>query len=230
MKVAICTPFYIAPTPPYIEALEASIPVLQAAGWEDFFIQEIGCPYISHARATMTRKALDIKDLDTIVYIDYDLSWQPKDLLHLLETKGDVVAGTYRYKKDEEEYMGSFKVNGDDTPRLTFDNTAIQGHTVPAGFLKVTRNAIRRMMKNFPELAYGDLEKPSFDLFQHGAHDGVWYGEDMAFCRRWIKLGGEIVLVPDLSLNHHKKLEDGSYKEYKGNLHTFLIGRKQAGL
>ena len=86
------------------------------------------------------------------------------------------------------------------------------------------------MMKNFPELAYGDLEKPSFDLFQHGAHDGVWYGEDMAFCRRWIKLGGEIVLVPDLSLNHHKKLEDGSYKEYKGNLHTFLIGRKQAGL
>jgi len=226
MKVVFCTPSISGPTKPYLEALEKSIPLIKEAGWDEEYVQEVGCPYISHARATMTRKALDA-GADVIVYIDYDLSWEPNDLLKLIQTEGDVVAGTYRYKKDEEVYMGAWKCNADDTPRLTNDHKNIQGFRVPAGFLKVTRNGIRRMMKAYPELCYGDLEKPSFDLFNHGAHDGIWYGEDMAFSRRWTDISGEIVLVPDLSLNHHKKLPDGSYQEYKGNLHEFLM--KQPG-
>lgn len=221
-KVAICTPSLSGPTAPYLDALEKAIPVLRSAGYTDVYIQEVGCPYISHARARMTREALDI-GADIIVYLDYDLSFRPEDLLTLVQTEGDVVAGTYRYKKDEEEYMGCHKVNHDNSPRLTVDGMAIQATRVPAGFLKITRNAVRRIMKAHPELIYGDFEHPSIDLFNHGAHEGVWYGEDMAFCRRWTDLGGEIILVPDLSLDHHAKQPDGTYKAYKGNLHEFLM-------
>lgn len=216
------------PTEPYLDALEKAIPLIKEAGYEEAYVQEVGCPYISHARATMTRKALDV-GADIIVYIDYDLSFRPEDLLNLIRTEGDVVAGTYRYKKDEEEYMGCHKVNPDNTPRLTIDNMAIQATRIPAGFLKITRNTIRRIMKAYPELIYGDLERPSIDLFHHGAHDGVWYGEDMAFSRRWTDIGGEIILVPDLSLDHHKKLPDGSYTAYKGNLHEFMM-RQPGGI
>lgn len=226
MKVVFCTPSLSGPTEPYLKALERSIPLIKAVGLEEAYVQEVGCPYISHARATMTRKALNA-GADIIVYLDYDLSWEPEDLLHLINTKGDVVAGTYRYKKDEEEYMGAWKCNPNNSPMLTKDNLNIQGTRIPAGFLKVTRQAIRRLMKHYPNLVYGDLELPSIDLFQHGAHEGVWYGEDMAFSRRWADINGEIILIPDISLNHHKKLEDGSYKEYKGNLHEFLM--KQPG-
>ena len=46
----------------------------------------------------MLRKALDAK-ADVIVFIDHDVSWDAKDLLTLIQTEGDVVAGTYRFKK-----------------------------------------------------------------------------------------------------------------------------------
>lgn len=225
-KVIFCTPSISGPTKPYLDALEASIPLIVAAGYEEAYVQEVGCPYISHARATMLRKALDV-NADIIVFIDYDLSWRPQDLLDLINTEGDVVAGTYRYKKDDEVYMGCHKVNADDTPRLTKDNFAIQATRVPAGFLKITRNTVRRIMKAYPELIYGDLEHPSVDLFNHGVHDGVWYGEDMAFCRRWTDIGGELVLVPDLSLTHWKTTKEGELIPYLGNLHEFLM--KQEG-
>lgn len=229
MKVVFCTPSLSGPTAPYLEALEKSIPLIIKAGYEEAYVQEVGCPYISHARATMTRKALDV-GADLIVYLDYDLSWEPEDLLELIQTEGDVVAGTYRYKKDEEEYMGAWKCNIDNTPMLTSNNCSIRGFRVPAGFLKVTRNCIRSLMKTYPDLMYGDPEKPSIDLFNHGAHKGTWFGEDMAFSRRWTDMGGEIVLVPNLNLDHHKKLPDGTYKAYKGNLHNWLIGLKEKEL
>lgn len=216
VKVVFATPSLCGPTAPYIDALEKSIPLIKAIGWDEAYVQEVGCPYISHARATMTRKALDV-GADVIIYLDYDLSWAPKDLLTLLQTEGDVVAGTYRYKKDEEEYMGGWRCNLGGVPSLD-SNKNFKATRVPAGFLKVTRKAIRKIMRDHPELVYGDIEKPSVDLFQHGAHEGVWYGEDMAFSRRWIDAGGEIALVPDLNITHHSK-----DRAYPGNLHQFMM-------
>lgn len=215
MKVIFCTPSLAGPTAPYIKALEESIPLIVGAGWEEGYAQEVGNPYISAARASMTRKALDAK-ADVIVYIDYDLSWRPEDLLKLIETPGDVVAGTYRFKKDEEEYMGSTArmENGQVAGRA---DGCLKALNIPAGFLKVTKEAIDRFMQAYPELIYGPRYNPSVDLFNHGAHNGVWYGEDYAFCRNWTDIGGEIWIVPDLDLDHHSK-----DTVFKGNYHKFL--------
>lgn len=223
MKVAFCTPSLEGPTKPYIKALEDSIPLIVDAGWEECYVQEVGCPYISAARATMTRKAMTA-GADVLVYLDYDLSWDPQDLLTLIETEGDCVAGFYRYKKDEVEYMGSIysEVNGRPQLRCATSTSeadgCIRGHTMPAGFLKLTRDAIRRFMKAYPKLLYGHPDEYTVDLFNHGAHEGIWYGEDMAFARNWRNIGGEIWIVPDLNLNHHS-----TDKVYKGNYHEFLL-------
>lgn len=219
MKVVFATPTMTRPHDAYLKALEDSVPHIKAAGWDEGTIFEVGCPYISHARATMTGKALDA-GADVIVYIDHDLSWDPQDLVKLIQTEGDVVAGTYRYKKDEEHYMGAI-IDGPDFRPQTREDGAILGHSVPAGFLKVTRHAIRVLMREYPELLFGDPEKPVPDLFNHGAYKGVWYGEDIAFSRRWRAIGGKIWVVPDLNLTHHGD------KAYPGNLNTFL--RKQPG-
>ena len=216
MKVAFCTPSLAGPTKPYIKALQDSIPLIKKAGWEECYVQEIGCPYISGARATMTRKALDT-DADTFVYLDYDLSWKPEDLLTLIETEGDVVAGTYRYKKDEEAYMGSIITDANGLPMAREDG-CLRGHFMPAGFLKLTRDAIRQFMIAYPELLYGDPERYSIDLFNHGAYEGTWYGEDCSFSRRWLTCCGKIWVVPDLDLHHH-----ATDKVYKGNFHEFLL-------
>jgi hypothetical protein len=181
---------------------------------------EVGSPYISAARATLTRKALDA-GADIIIYIDHDMSWRPEDMLTLIKTKGDVVSGTYRFKKDEEEYMGALLTDAQGFPTVR-DDGALAAHCIPAGFLKVTRDGILRFMKAYPELLYGHPENYTVDLFNHGAHKGVWYGEDYAFSRNWRALGGEIWLVPDLQLDHHS-----ADNCFPGNFHMFL--RRQPG-
>lgn len=220
MKVVFATPSISGPTAPYIAALKASIPLIKAAGWEEGYAQEIGNPYISMSRSLMTRRALDAK-ADIMVYIDYDLSWEPEDLLTLLETEGDVVAGDYRFKKDEEEYMAVLLTDKDGNPKVK-EHGFIYADRVPAGFLKVSKEAINKFMTAYPELCYGEKYNLSVDLFNHGAHKGVWYGEDYAFSRNWRDCGGQILVVADLNISHHSK-----DTEYKGNLHEFLM--KQPG-
>ncbi len=219
LKVVFATPTVKRPFEPNIASLRASVPVLDKAGIDHGIIYEIGNPYISAARATMTRKALDAK-ADVIVYIDHDISWRPRDLLKLIETEGDVVAGLYRYKNGGEEYMGVLA--GDDRPLVRKDG-AIKGHFLPGGFLKVTKEAIELFMGKYPELCYGPKYHLSVDLFNHGAHQGMWYGEDYSFSRRYREAGGELWIVPDLDLDHHGFDEDGKPKVWKGNYHQFLL-------
>ena len=199
-----------------LDSIKASVPFLDKAGWNHAMVCSVGCPYISGARATMLRKALD-SQADVIVFIDHDLSWNPKDLVTLINTKGDVVAGTYRFKKDEEAYMGVIDDDEDARPKVREDG-AIKATRVPAGFLKVTKEAVGRFMQAYPKLTYGQPYALSVDLFNHGAHNGAWWGEDYAFSRNWVDTGGEIWLVPNLDLTHHS-----SEKAYEGNFHRFLM-------
>lgn len=215
-KVVFCIPSLHGPTKPLMAALEASAPLLTEAGWDHNVVEYRGNPYISFARADMLRKALDAK-ADVIVFIDYDVSWRPGDLLKLVETKGDVVAGFYRYKKAEEEYMGALITDEDGLPQVRADG-ALRGYRAPAGYLKITKEAVTHFMRSYPELIYGVAFNPCVDLFNHGAHKGIWYGEDMAFCRRWLDCGGELWIVPDLELTHWS-----GETPYVGNYHEFLM-------
>ena len=213
-KVVFCVPTIERPYPAFLDSLESSIPVIEAAGWEHSSVYEIGNPYISCARGEMLKKALDVRP-ECIVFLDHDLSWEPKDLLTLIETPGDVVAGTYRFKKDEEEYMGSLYSNPQGTPLLRSDG-CIKSEFMPAGFLKVTAAAVYKFMGRYPELIYGKPEE-RVDLFNHGAFEGIWYGEDYSFCRRWRAIG-DVWCVPNLNINHHT-----SEKSFRGNFHEFLL-------
>lgn len=215
-KVIFCIPTITRPYKVCLDSLKASVPLIQAAGWEDGMVTEVGNPYISAARSYMLRKALDVK-ADVVVFIDHDLSWKPEDLLKLIETEGDVVAGIYRFKKDAEEYMGVLDDGKDGMPKVREDG-CIKATRVPAGFLKVTKGAVNRFMNHYPDLCYGPKFNLSVDLFNHGAHKGAWWGEDYSFSRNWIDCGGELWIVPDLDLNHHSQ-----EKEYKGNYHQFLL-------
>ena len=104
----------------------------------------------------------------------------------------------------------------DGTPQCRSDG-CVKASRVPAGFLKLTRNAIDIFMTAYPNLTYGPKSNPSVDLFNHGAHNGVWYGEDYAFSRNWEVAGGEIWIVPDLNIDHHYGNET-----FKGNFHQYL--------
>lgn len=216
MKVVIATPTVRRPCDEYLAALEASVPLLDEAGIEHKAVFEVGCPYISSARATLLRRALDTKP-DAVVFLDHDLSWVPDALPRLIGTEGDVVAGTYRFKRDRESYMGAL-VDGPDHRPVVRPDGCIEATLVPAGFLKVTREAVHRFMEAYPHLTFGPRYNPSVDLFNHGAHEGVWWGEDYAFSRNWCAMGEKLWIVPDLDITHHE-----GQTAYPGNFHRFLL-------
>lgn len=220
-KVTFCTPTIAGPHPAYIAAMEASVPLLEAAGFDHKIAFEVANPYISGARASLLRKALDAQS-DVVVFIDHDVAWDPEDLVILLETEGDVVAGTYRFKDDgDEAYMGTVHTDPEnDKPLLRDSDGAIAAKLVPAGFLKVTAEAVDRFMGAYPELCYGKRYAPSVDLFNHGAHGGKWWGEDYAFSRRWAELGGDLWIVPNLNLTHHSPTT-----AYPGNFLDYFLRR-----
>jgi glycosyltransferase involved in cell wall biosynthesis len=223
-KVVFCVPSIAGPTAPFVKALENSLPaVLDGGHWIEGYVEEIGNPYISAARATMLRKALDAK-ADVIVFLDYDLSWRPQDLRKLIDTEGDVVSGTYRFKQEPENYMGSVFSLPNGTPFVRADG-CIKARETPAGFLKITKEAVEKFMTAYPELVYGPKYHPYVDIFNHGAIDGTWWGEDYAFCLRWNKKCGDIWVVPDLDLDHHlvDKKDSTISKVFKGNFHRYLL-------
>ena len=221
-KVCFCIPTITRPYPEMLASLEAEVPHLEKAGFEHSAVYCIGNPYISNARATMLRKALDAK-ADMVVFIDHDISWREGELCHLLLTPGEVVAGTYRYKRDDEEdYMGALLSGPDGCPRRREEDGCLYGHSAPAGFLKVTTNAVNKFIEAYPELCYGARHSPHIDLFNHGAHGNIWYGEDYAFSRRWRECGGELIINQYLNLTHHSP-----DKRYPGNFDLWL--RRQEG-
>ncbi len=218
MKVVFCIPTITRPFQVTLDSLAASLPLIESAGWDHYLVNEIGCPYVSSARATMLRKALDAR-ADAVVFLDHDVSWRPQDLLALIEAKGDVVSGTYRFKKPEVEYMGALipDVTNGNRP-IAREDGALLAHSIPAGFLKITPACVNRFISAYPHLIYGDRFSPHVDLFNHGAHEGVWYGEDYAFARNWRDAGGQIWLLPDLDITHHTATE-----AFPGNFHQFLM-------
>lgn len=220
MKVVLAVPTVSRPLQVTQDSIEASIPLIKGAGWEMGIVSEVGNPYISCARSTMLRKALDAK-ADVVVFIDHDLSWDPPDLLTLIETKGEVVAGTYRFKREPEEYMGALQPDINGYPQVRADG-CVKAHSIPAGFLKITASGVNRFMQAFPELCYGDRFALAVDLFNHGAHEGRWYGEDYAFARRWREKCGDIWVIPDLNITHWL-----GEQPFPGNFHRWL--QKQDG-
>lgn len=230
-RVAFCTPSVGRPTQAFLDALEASVPLLDAAGWEHLAAFEMNNPYISAARASMLGKAL-AKGCDTIVFIDDDISWQPPDLLKLIETDGDLVCGNYRYRTDEEvKFMGKPFLGEAGHPIVREDGCVLM-LGVPAGFLKITRAGVLRFLDAYPHLRM-NTEKPedvNVDLFNHGVWNGTWFGEDFAFSRNWNDMGGQIWCVPDLNLVHNDRAKFGpgglTYtpeKAYPSNYHQYLM-------
>lgn len=221
LKVAFCCPTVTQPFPQFLDAMRAELPILDAACIEHAMTVEIGNVYISCARNNMLRRALDTLP-DAVVFLDHDLSWEPGALTRLIQTPGDVVAGTYRFKHEPEKYMGTLLPDEAGYP-VQREDGCIRAEWVPAGFLKVSAPCISRFMDAYPELIYGDRYHPSIDLFNHGAHKGIWYGEDYAFSRRVNDMGGKIWLIGDLDITHHGA--DGT--AYPGNYYTYL--RRQPG-
>lgn len=179
-------------------------------------------------------------DYTHLLFIDADIEFQTEDVLKLYAHKKDVVVGAYPKKgvawdrirsnlsdpanRDKNlsdrdmasfgsDYAINFKFLNKETKTIGVENGLIKLHDAGTGFMMISREAILKMIKAYPELKYNnDVNINNAELKDHfyalfdtmiDPVDRRYLSEDYTFCRRWQELGGDIWLDPSISLNHY---------------------------
>lgn len=234
VKVCFAVPVYKAMRYiPFWQSVQNTLTRFDELGYEAKFLNITGCPYIGQSRNYMMAEFLQDTDCDVFFSLDYDLSWNPDDIVKIVNLKHDIVSVNYRYRREPEQYMAIPCLDEAGKPITCSDGT-IWSEQVPAGFTAIKRGAVERMYREYRYRMYTDTSiNPAWkprevcDLWITGLFEGRYWGEDFGFCRLWTKLGKKIHILPDVDISHWDLETDPvtfkeQLKEYKGNYFKFL--------
>jgi len=202
-----------------LRSLMTDLLSLQARGDAWTLHDECGNALIADARALIVAQFL-ASDCDTLVFIDSDVVWEAGALLKLVDYPVDMVAGIYPQRKDPINYC----VKWLDKPELHADPETglLEVAGVPAGFMKLSRAQLERMVEQYPDTQFYVATAPNetawalFADYRIGKHK---MGEDYAFCRRWTDMGGKVWIDPEITMGHV------GYKTFSGHLGHWLRSR-----
>ncbi len=188
----------------YVEALLGTQIALRGA--------KIGCrvqfvaqdSLVMQARNSIVAAFLASGDTD-LIFIDSDIRWQPQDFLKLISHDVPLVAGVYRRKIEAVDFAMKFADNN----KVVRDGETglIAAAGVGAGFLRIRRDCLERMIGSYPSLRYrppliSTDRSDRYALFDTTVENNEFVGEDYTFCRRWTAIGGTVWIDPDISLEH----------------------------
>jgi glycosyltransferase involved in cell wall biosynthesis len=221
-KFMIATPFYeVKGYSPYIKSLVETLCGLSKHTDIEFeFIELSGDSYVWRARNRIADLFMK-SDSTHLVFLDSDESWEPEGFYRLLKADADVVGAAYPVKNNWINYGVVIDTKEDLTPDV---NPAglIRASMVPTGFMKISRRVFERLAEVEPDNwywendEYGTLGKTN-NYFGHIMENHIVYGEDISFCKRWTRIGGELFVEPRVTISHW-----GS-QCWKGNYHEYLM-------
>lgn len=212
-------------------ALIFSTLMAKGIGWEVTVGIRSGMADVAQARNSLISEFLANQDCTDLIFIDHDVSWNAPDLIRLCLWPVDFVGGCYRGRGDPEIYPVQWLAPDDQLYTLdpsTMERRAgglLRVNGLPAGFLRVTRKAMVRMIYWYADQKYHDAyyNRDSYSLFEFRVKDGQRWSEDMTFCERWRETGPEsmVWLDPWIPLVHT------GTKDFPGDLAKFLVGRPE---
>jgi hypothetical protein len=208
----------------FYSSLRNAVTLLKEHNIIPYYGVAYGDPYIQKARNILVSKFLSF-DCDSFFFVADDLEYSAEDALRVIEAEGDVVAGAYPLKSDDLDFPVVVNRGPHGSP-LVRDDGCISAKWVQTGFTRIHRNVFERIILEYPGLAYygikdGKRINVKHDFFPQGVKGHIWVGEDYAFCDLWRGIGGEIWIMPDITLTHY----DGEIP-HTGNYHEYLISLK----
>jgi predicted O-methyltransferase YrrM len=210
-RVFIAVPSYGEPNGITAFSLFVAHPELQKAGYDVEMCMLLGDCHVDDARNRLVDEFLKSECTD-LVFIDADVGFQAKDLIRLLAYDRDVVGGTYPKRGDIEEYPIMY-IPGEIWAE---SDGLIEVAGLPAGFLRIRRNALEALAKDAKEyFNKGDSIDPVKQIFERMIIDGARYSSDNAFCVKWREKGGKVYVDPDCYLEHRgHKIWSGTFGSY----------------
>ncbi|MES2905185.1 MAG: hypothetical protein V4696_13445 [Pseudomonadota bacterium] len=199
-KVLLAIPSYASPDTSLTFALARSREVLHAAGIGSALLILEGNCHVDDARNSIVRDFLE-SDCTDLVFLDSDVTWEPKGLLALCERDEDIVGGVYPYRREGSDNMPVRLMPGGE---VRDGLREVEG--LPTGFMKIRRHVLERMAALAPKYMDKIYETALlFDRPKPGA-DKVRWGGDIDFCNRWRAMGGKLYAVEDIRLGHVAKV------------------------
>ena len=150
-KIVIATPCYGGVTAHYANSLAASVNVFLSHGITLFPMLLSHQSVIQMARNRLLAEAVKL-DVDDIVWIDSDISWEPMDLLKLCLHEEDVVGATYRKKMPESTHFTLMLIKGNETPDW---RGLLEISRLGTGFLRMSKKAMRELYDSLMEYLDG---------------------------------------------------------------------------
>ncbi len=164
---------------------------------------------IDFARCIIASQALE-EGLDSLMFLDADIMFDPADVVKLLLSPEPVIAATYAAK----ELGPHSQMNADFDPEI-YNSTGVrygdwggeyQARKVGAGFLRIKTWVLQSMIAtlDLPRVALGKTFGWPFFLPGIWPEDGElkYHCEDYAFCRRVREMGIPVVIDTTIRLYH----------------------------
>lgn len=181
--------------------------IVRKTGWEVKIISRSGSGIIPHVRNSIVSDFLTTGCTDLIM-MDDDNHPDPGGLLKILLPDVDVCGIPCRSRREELIWPVRWDI---DIPIDRHEQHGlIEVESVGTGIIRITRNAVEKMIEADPDAWYQDksaISGKSHELFKFGSRDHVYWGEDVHFCRRWRELGGKVWIHPDI-ITHHYGMRD----------------------
>jgi hypothetical protein len=175
----------------------------------EFAMQESNLPFGRNRILAQFMKT----DCTDLICIDSDISTDLPSFMRLVCHPVDFVGATYRQKIQQPgtdllatryaiEFLESETITSDPATGL------LEVKRLPAGFFRVTRTAIQRMINECGAIEYDHETYQGESLRIYRLFENHWdgkqdVGEDYTFCDRWRQVGGKVWCDPELRVDHH---------------------------
>jgi len=200
---------------------------LRGTGVELKLMLREGDALITRARANLVAQFLDDPEATHLLFIDADIGFTTDQVIRLIASEADMVAGVYPIKRvDWEKARRVMDVNHPNPGAASLhyvlelaeeENITIRGgfariRYAGTGFLMIRRHVIEQMCRHYPSLQFFaehsidtlSTSQNRFALFECmiDPETGTYLSEDFAFCKRWLDMGGEIWADLESHLDH----------------------------
>ncbi len=199
-KVLLAVPTYGCPDTALTFSLARSREALSAAGIGSALLILEGNCHVDDARNSIVRDFLE-SDCTELVFLDSDVTWEPRDLVQLCQRDCDVVGGVYPYRREGGVNMPVRLMEGGEVHDGLRE---VEG--LPTGFMKIRRHVLEKMAEFRPW--YFDKIYPTHLIFDRPDPDEehTRWGGDIDFCNRWRAMGGKLYADEELRLGHVAKI------------------------
>jgi len=156
--------------------------------------------HVDDGRNLLVRDFLET-DCTDLVFLDTDVLFAAENIVQLVISDADVVAGVYPLKQDPQEFPvrllpGELRAD---------DNGLVEVEGVPTGFLRIRRSVLEELEKDANKFLgrKESRERRSVPIiFERTFKGNLRIGGDYTFCEKWRETGGKIHVIPDMKFGH----------------------------